>query len=338
MTLGTGRRRLWPPRTAVHAAVDRLLTSRGLALTRVEASEPAVMSTLEVALTVLLGQRGHLVVVQVGANDGHTGDPLHSFVMEHADRTRCLFLEPQRDLIPILMQAYVAHPKATIVNRAVGPLGDLSLFGVRPDAWSDLAVPYAEGWPEYRAPTGIASTDRHHVQTWLANLYQGDRPLDSVITQCKVDSRPLPEILDNLGWDRSVTSCRLTPRASTMKSCTTAGWVITGPRSLTSSMPTCHRLAWTRAQRTWPILVTCASLGPGQPCAAGALKAVGPDRFGRAAASNSGAWGHPRTASLLDFGVPICGQLSPGRMRLTRGPAHEGRDRMTASAAGGPSL
>ena len=183
-------------------AKDVVLTLRALRPTRsrVDPQSAPTRSTLEVALSVLLQQQGSVAIVQVGANDGRTGDPLHSFVMAHANQTRCVLIEPQSQLIPMLTDAYAAHPDVTIVNKAVGPEAALTLYAVHPRAWPDLRVPYAKGWPIYRAPTGIASADRTRVRMWINRYYEGDLPSESLLEPIIVPSQSLPVILEEAGW------------------------------------------------------------------------------------------------------------------------------------------
>ncbi len=116
-------------------------------------------------------------IVQVGANDGVINDPLHGFLKAHPAATRVILVEPQAALIPVLRQAYACHPGAVIVQAAVGPVGPLLLHRVRPECWGDLVVPYAAGWPEYRAPTGVTSARRDTVLAWVAQHYRGPLPV-----------------------------------------------------------------------------------------------------------------------------------------------------------------
>lgn len=167
---------------------------------KVDPQSVPTSTTLEVALTVLLQQRRSVAIVQVGANDGRTGDPLYAFVMAHPNQTRCVLIEPQAQLIPMLSDAYAAHPDVTIVNKAVGPETVLTLYGVNPQAWPDLRVPYAKGWPVYRAPTGIASADPTRVKKWIHRYYEGDMPSESLLEKFIVPSQALPAMLDEAGW------------------------------------------------------------------------------------------------------------------------------------------
>lgn len=187
-------------RRVVVSTVRKSLARAGFSLIRTE-ELPVVVDPLEIALTTLLDRVPILRIVQVGANDGQHGDPLHAFVMGHRDRTRCLLLEPQSAVVPKLRATYLDHPAATIVTTAVGPEDSLTLFTVLPRVWPDLDVMYAKDWPAYRAPTGIASADREHVRSWLRTFYRGRESVDSLIAAQTVPCAPLRAILQDQQWD-----------------------------------------------------------------------------------------------------------------------------------------
>lgn len=182
------------------STVRKFLAGAGFSLIRTE-ELPVVVNPLEVALTTLLDRVPTVRIVQVGANDGRYGDPLHAFVMGHRDRTRCLLLEPQSAVLPQLHATYMDHPAATIVTTAVGPADSLTLYTVPPRVWPDLDVMYAKDWPAYRAPTGIASADREHVRSWLRTFYRGRESVDSLIVAQTVPCATLPAILQAQQWD-----------------------------------------------------------------------------------------------------------------------------------------
>lgn len=138
-------------------------------------------------LLALLGTVEHLHIVQVGANDGAINDPLYEFVRQHADRTQIVLVEPQPLLRPYLSENYSFHPNATIVSCAVGPEGSLHLYAVAPHVWPLLKVPYARGWPPYRAPSGVTSPSRDHVARWLSRHlknYDVDAAIEEHVVRC----------------------------------------------------------------------------------------------------------------------------------------------------------
>ncbi|MCD9622760.1 FkbM family methyltransferase [Rhabdothermincola salaria] len=140
----------------------------------------------------------------MGANDGRIADPIHGFAAAHQDRVDLLLIEPQESLHSMLEESYGGHPSKTIVGRAVGPAGELKLFAVNPECWSDCSVPYADGWPSYRAPTGITSADYGHVEAWVQKYYVGSLPLSEVVVELTVPSTPLLPLLVDTGFGDSV--------------------------------------------------------------------------------------------------------------------------------------
>jgi len=82
---------------------------------------PRQAGHLGVALAAL-GTRKRLNIIQVGANDGVTGDPIYKDVLKYADRA--LLIEPQEWLIEDLKNAYKDFSGELIVeNIAIGPRG-----------------------------------------------------------------------------------------------------------------------------------------------------------------------------------------------------------------------
>jgi hypothetical protein len=56
-----------------------------------------------------------------------------------------------------------------VENCAIGTDSDVLLYSVKEEFWPRAQPPYAAGWPEYRAPTGVSSTSREHVLRWVRN-------------------------------------------------------------------------------------------------------------------------------------------------------------------------
>ena len=170
------------------------------------------------ALDLHRAKLGMLNILQIGANDGVINDPLYEFVAAHPDRTRIILVEPQAALIAPLSRAYAFHPEKRIFQGAISGQDRLTLYGVRPDCWSDLEVPYAKGWPPYRAPTGIASVRRDMVANWVERHYRGPLAADDVIEGHEVEGLDVPALLQRVdlfsrldvlvvdaeGWDDEV--------------------------------------------------------------------------------------------------------------------------------------
>lgn len=117
-----------------------------------------------------LADRGEpLDVMIVGANDGKYNDPIYGVLQANPDSTNVLLSEPLNVLLPYLKDHYAHHPNTEIRNVAVGSeAGELTLYFIKKEFWDSVDVSYADGWPQYRAPTGIATSDRENVVSWAA--------------------------------------------------------------------------------------------------------------------------------------------------------------------------
>lgn len=105
---------------------------------------------------LLSGKAGKLCIVQIGANDGYTNDPLRAFAMSHRGSTSILLIEPQPDVYEALLRSYARHPGARFANVAIGRKKEGELFRVKDEIKSAYA---ATG----RNPTGVTSVDKEHV-------------------------------------------------------------------------------------------------------------------------------------------------------------------------------
>ena len=149
------------------------------------------LSVLDGCLYGLLAERGRLDIVQVGANDGATNDPLFRFVMENAAATRIVLIEPHADIIPVLRRNYAGHPAHAVLCNAVGPEGELEFFRIKPSHWKGY-VPKSH--PEHTL-SRFSSFDRAHVER-LARDRLGDAVDPSeAVEAVRVASRPLDVLL-----------------------------------------------------------------------------------------------------------------------------------------------
>lgn len=178
------------------STIRRFANSLGYEVRRKRKSGSDQYSSFELCLSLLLGQSEKLNIVQVGANDGMTNDPLHGFLKKFPERVRVIFVEPQEQLIPYLEENCRFLPEKRIINAAVGPDQALTLYRVSKDAWGELHTPYARDWPVYRAPTGITSVHRDHVDQWLGRHYKGKKPRSEVVETVSVESFDIRTLLD----------------------------------------------------------------------------------------------------------------------------------------------
>lgn len=178
--------------------IQNLANHFGYEFSRKRTITPYGPSMYHVALTTLLSCVDKMRIVQIGANDGAVNDPMYSFVKEFPERSQILLIEPQDSIRPYLVANYAFHPEHRIFHGAVGPEGFMRLYTVASEFWKSVDVPYAQGWPEYRAPTGITSGSRKHVHDWLQAFMKDKTCVDEAIKEVTVQSLPLINILNEL--------------------------------------------------------------------------------------------------------------------------------------------
>lgn len=181
---------------------QRLFASLWLAWHRLSQGRHASTGYFEEVLA-LFGSRRTIRIVVVGANDGRINDPIYRTAMRLRHRVEIVLIEPQSAVIPHLRQSYEGHPGATILHAAVGPPGKLELHAVREEYWDKVVLSYGVGWPAYRAPTGITSSDRKAVADWVRAYIPGVTAAEAIWTQT-VACLDLEALLraNGIDWDR----------------------------------------------------------------------------------------------------------------------------------------
>ena len=126
------------------------------------------------------------VVVEVGANDGKTGDPAHFFIQSR-QQCKALLIEPVPYLFERLRRNYSHVPGCVPLNVAIGPvLGSASIYYIDPDAKKSFPElpPYFEE---------LASFDKSKITSIL-----GDRAA-SLLRERVVKTIPLRTLLEERG-------------------------------------------------------------------------------------------------------------------------------------------
>lgn len=163
------------------------------------------LSPYHSAVLSLASQKPTITIAIVGANDGRINDPVYALVRDRlASNSRMILFEPQEALLPHLRDNYGFHGDYHIVNCAIGNTSELELHSIRKEFWGRAQPSYACGWPEYRAPTGITSSQREFVIDWVVkNIPNLDNPEDAV-EQVVVTAKRLPDALREEGLPTSV--------------------------------------------------------------------------------------------------------------------------------------
>lgn len=147
-----------------------------------------------------LRRREELTVVQIGANDGVSFDPLHDFIIEHKDRVRGILVEPMKDAFEQLTRTYRAFPRLTLVNAAIhNTETSMTLYRVDPARLAELPS----------TARGIASFNKdHHLlsETPSGCIIEERVPcvsLDALLRTHGIDEFDLLQV-DTEGYDSAI--------------------------------------------------------------------------------------------------------------------------------------
>jgi FkbM family methyltransferase len=132
-------------------------------------------------------------IVQIGANDGKTNDPIYHWVMDSLNLTSILLIEPQEDALRLLKSNYSSHPKCKIFKGAVGNNELISLFRIKEEFHSNYRGIIANG---------ITSSNRDYVLKKIKKnlLISENQNPELFIEEIKIRSSPLKSIIDKLAF------------------------------------------------------------------------------------------------------------------------------------------
>jgi FkbM family methyltransferase len=132
-------------------------------------------------------------IIQIGANDGKTNDPIYDWVMNSENLTSILLIEPQDDALKLLKSNYSNHPSCKIYKGAVGNSELISLFRIK-----------EEFHASYRGiiANGITSSNRDYVLKKIKRnlLLSENQDPELFIEELKIRSMPLKSIIDKVGF------------------------------------------------------------------------------------------------------------------------------------------
>jgi|GEM_PF-4154631 len=215
MSFKSKLQKLIHPRLAlikVAAAMRGSFSDVQSAINRVK--KPQVPLSLQdlIGIAGSIGIQSNLQIVQVGANDGKTGDPIFSIAHKHS--ARVLLIEPQPWLIDSLRANYSEYKgEIYIENIAISTSsGTLDLYVLR-----------QEHWPNYikrvgRHPSAIFSPDVSQLLSRITSrLSMSDSQALAAIDKIVVPALPLEDVMrkhdfanadivqiDCEGWDFEV--------------------------------------------------------------------------------------------------------------------------------------
>jgi FkbM family methyltransferase len=134
-------------------------------------------------LASILRDRQNLSVVQIGSNDGITGDPLH-FLIRSNRSWKALLVEPVPFLFERLCQNYSALPNIKFANVAIADQAGMATFYYV----DSLAKTYIPNLPCLFDQVG--SFDPSHIARHFGDM------LDNFIVRAKISTLPLSTLLE----------------------------------------------------------------------------------------------------------------------------------------------
>ncbi len=126
------------------------------------------LNTLQAAVISLLNNVDEINLVQIGANDGKSNDPLYEIIVAKPHGVKVLMVEPQPELIGILKSNFEAlsdvhYFQGAISNKAAR----MTLYRVKPSLWGHIKG-RGVGKPAHHLHSKFASLNEAHVKKHLA--------------------------------------------------------------------------------------------------------------------------------------------------------------------------
>lgn len=123
---------------SINYHIGNLVRRRGYAVVREHRQPLCTLNVLLVAIRLLQSRRQSLSIVQIGAFDGDSNDPLKEIIKEPCSKV--VLVEPQSGPCRMLVSRYAHHPWVHIENSAVGSEdGTVAMFIPKGDDASQLA-------------------------------------------------------------------------------------------------------------------------------------------------------------------------------------------------------
>ncbi|MCS1410951.1 MAG: hypothetical protein M2R45_04146 [Verrucomicrobia subdivision 3 bacterium] len=139
-----------------------------------------------------------ITILQVGANDGITGDPIGDLVLNEPEKIRALLIEPQRAAFARLSQRYAKSTHVKLLNVAIGKeAGQQSIYSL------NQTVAQKNG---RTLGDDLGSFNRSHILRHLnqakrkAGLALSEKELEALIVEETVSVMPLSQALEEAGF------------------------------------------------------------------------------------------------------------------------------------------
>lgn len=184
--------------------INRLLRKLGFEVKRFDTTRneskklPSFFEGLLEGLTLNYDQR--IKIIQIGANDAQTKDPISNFVRNNFDRTSILLIEPISKVMEKLMNNYSFHNHAIFVNSAVSSKNEsFELFMIS----KELQEPYKQKTGV--DPSLCSSRYKEYVTNHICQIFKINRDeAEKEIISISVESRTLYTILENVSFPEQI--------------------------------------------------------------------------------------------------------------------------------------
>lgn len=146
----------------------------------------------------LSSERPLLSVVQIGANDGVSGDPLGGWILMETEKIKALLIEPQSAAYRRLAERYATSPHVICLQAAIdNELGQRIMYSINPEVVAKKTKVVIDD--------RIGSFDRDVVFRFVrrrlnkSNCLLTDDEIQSLITEEAVEALPLKEAMKKTG-------------------------------------------------------------------------------------------------------------------------------------------
>lgn len=120
-------------------SMRRILAACGYSVSRIQKPNNAEYFNLTRFLNYYLERNGSCFLVQIGANDGVTFDPVREFITGNPGKVRGILLEPMKDVYLKLVENYKDYPGIIKENLAIhNTLEEITLYKVDPEKRGQL--------------------------------------------------------------------------------------------------------------------------------------------------------------------------------------------------------
>lgn len=186
-----------------HAAIETGIPAekleRLIKTFRTKSSRAFMQWDLSMVITAMggaLGREKSLNFVQVGANDGKSGDPIYKHILAHG--SKAILIEPQPWLIERIKHNYRAFTgQLSIENIAIGPeQGELTLYILKQEYWD--AYEQRFGQP----PHPVFSSIKEQVLKRIAPRLGVTREAgEALIKELSVPMKRLEDVVSKHAWE-----------------------------------------------------------------------------------------------------------------------------------------